>query len=334
MRKKKNIELPFSFPMLATFHNTALVGIISNNDPNAKIQMFNQCTSLSCSKKFLGGYSTPEMGFAHSWLFNYGNLDIIKVSMQFAYKCHRDIARAMLEEGRYVYFNNIDDYYIPNKSWYNERHMLHDGIICGCDDSDDTYSVAAYDKNWVFRLFKVKRKFFDEAIEKSFAMGMPAFFGCKSKGETVELDIVKIAKDMQTYVNSDLSIYPNNGDTESYVSGAAVNDYIAIYIDKLLDESIPYEKMDWRVVRVIWEFRACMLERIKALENKLAIDDNSSEAYRDIVLKTDRLRMMYAVCHKKRNDQALISVRDGLKELVKKEREILAAFVTVMEGKI
>ena len=46
---------------------------------------------------------------------------------------------SMIDDGMYIYFHGVDDFYLPEKSWYGTRHMNHDGIICGYDDNDSNF---------------------------------------------------------------------------------------------------------------------------------------------------------------------------------------------------
>ena len=104
-----------------------------------------------------------------------------------------------------------------------------------------------------------------------------------------------------------------------------------MYMDKLLDGSIPHESMDWRPMRIIWEFRKCMLARIVAIEDALGLSSGFSRQYETLVEQTDRLRMLYAVYVQKRRDSLLKSVRDGLLDLKKQEQVLLEKFVTKTE---
>ena len=52
------------------------------------------------------------------------------------------------------------------------------------------------------------------------------------------------------------------------VNGIVVYDYISIYLDKLADGSIPHERRDRRIFRLIWEHKKCMCGRIRDIEEK------------------------------------------------------------------
>ena len=64
------------------------------------------------------------------------------------------------------------------------------------------------------------------------------------------------------------------------VKGIVVHDYMAMYIEKLLDGTIPYEKMDYRIFRLIWEQKKAMLERIEKMEEMMPQVKDVSEKYK------------------------------------------------------
>ena len=238
----------------------------------------------------------------------------------------------MLDERFYVRYTDIDDFYLPNKSWYGIRHMFHDGIICGYDDNDSTFSIAAYDSNWIFRLIRIPQKCFlqglDAAFENDRYGNITAY---KVKENTViEINEGNISKLLKEYLDSNFEKYP--ADKDGDVRGIVVHNYLAMYIDKLKDGSIPYEKMDWRALRPIWEHKKCMYERIKAIEAKNGWGDELSNRYAPIVAKADRLRMMYAMYHKNNNNKLLDKIRDGLLDLADRDKELVEELVNRLEA--
>ena len=67
------------------------------------------------------------------------------------------IIREFINNGYYVFYWGIDDYYLEGKSFYKERHFNHDGLICGYDQNNKTYQIYAYDQKWIYRQFDVKQ---------------------------------------------------------------------------------------------------------------------------------------------------------------------------------
>jgi len=326
----KSVSLPFCVPVFASTQNKASVGLVISNHPTAYNQLLNQAVSLCCTRRFLRGYTTPQVSIPNFSLKDFSCIETYEVSLRFVYQHFHDIVKRMMDEGYYVYYSGADDFFIPGKSWYGIRRMAHDGILCGYDDEKQTYSIAAYDINWMYNLIEVPQDAMIPAIEYSMQFKVyGTLVAGKVKNISVPLDEGMILKNIKAYLDSTVEKYPLNQD--GLVTGIAVHDFVSMYLGKLLDGSIPYEKMDWRSLRPIWEHKKCMLDRIIAVEKKLGWNNEISNAYRPIVEQANSLRMMYALYHRKKRDSVLQSIQKGLAEIEKKERAVLNNFVDQLE---
>lgn len=326
----KSKQLPFIVPDFATFHDTAIAEMAYIDKPHANAQLLNQRVELACGRAFLTGFSSPQVTIPDAKIYTFPGMHRHCVSMIYAYPFYREIIQKMIDAGSYIYLSSIDDYYIPQKSWYHEEHRLHDGILYGYDDCDDTYTLAAYDTNWVFRSFRIPQKALEESIHSALESGGNVrFIAVLVTEKEIELDILGILKKLKEYINADFSKYPLDGN--NIIKGIVVYDFLDIYFGKLLDGGILHEKMDWRVLRIIWEYRVVMLKRLRAVEEKAQIDFSFSTAYEDLVQKTNRLRMLYAFYYKKKKDSLLLAVKDGLMELKMKEKDLLEQFIQKVE---
>ena len=228
------------------------------------------------------------------------------------------VIRNLLDAGYYVCFNGIDDYYVEGKSWYHERHFPHDGCICGYDQQSKTYCIYSYDQNWIYQKFWTTQKSFDTARKAEFKKEFyGSICGIKPKGDQIEFSHEIVLKKMAEYLDSSLEKYPET--SEGDVFGIVVHDYVARYVEKLYDSSIPYEKMDRRVFRLIWEHKKAMLERIHCVESALQLDHSVSEAYKAVVYEADNCRTLYAAHHMKQRNAVLPAIQK--KTLFIKDRE-------------
>lgn len=329
----KSNQLPFVIPDFSTFHDTAIAEMAYIDKPHANAQLLNQRMELACGRAFLTGFSSPQVTIPDAKIYTFPGMHRHCVSMIYAYPFYREIIQKMIDAGSYIYLSSIDDYYIPQKSWYHEEHRLHDGILYGYDDCDNTYTLAAYDTNWVFRSFRIPQKSLEESIHSALESGGNVrFIAVLVTEKEIELDVPGIIKKIKEYLQADFSKYPLDGN--GIIKGIIVYDYLDIYFDKLLDESISHEMMDWRVLRIIWEYRVVMLKRLRAVEEKLQINTSISTAYGELVQETDRLRMLYALYHRKKKDSLLLAVKNGLLELKNREKNLLGQFVQKVEEAI
>ena len=327
----KSVALPFIVPNFATLQSSGAAEFAMIGHPTAYNQTLNQAANIRCSRKFLKGFSSPQVSIPNISIEAYKFIEKYSVNFRYVYDFCLDIIKTMLEDGMYILYNGVDDFYLPGKSWYGTRHMHHTGIICGYDDNDETISIAAHDINWVYNMIRVPQKCFLKALRSSLDdKQYEKMIAYKIKENTVvEINENEMLKALKEYFDSSFEKYPI--DKEGYVKGTVVHDYIAMYIDKLNDGSIPYEKMDWRALRPVWEHKKCMLDRIKAIEKKKGWSNELSEHYAPIVEKADRIRMMYAMYHKNHNNRLLNKIRDGLLELSKDDRVLVEEFIKKLE---
>ena len=326
-----SVLLPFEMPLFATTQSSAAASFAMIGHSTAHYQTLNQATNICCSRKFIKGFTTPLVYIPNIQIFSYTFMERYGVSLRHTKKYCIDIIKQMIDEGFYVYYVKVDDFYIPGKSWYGTRHMHHNGIICGYDDEDGTISIAAYNINWVFSLIRIPQKAFIEALESSLEAGeYGTITAYKIKDNTVaEINEGEMLKFLREYMDSSFEKYPI--DEEGEVRGCVVHDYLAMYIDKLKDGSIPYEKMDWLALRPVWEHKKCMLDRIKAVEDKNGWGDDLSTRYLPVVEKANRIRIMYAMYHKNHNDTLLDKLHDGLLDISKNDKELVSEFITKLE---
>lgn len=320
----KFAELPLVEPLYRTYHDGLITASLQSN-MSIRNWFLSNTMILTCNRKFLSGFTTPEIR-VENYSLNNPMLETRWTPMRYLKGYINPLIRNLIDAGYYVYFSGVDDYYVQGKSWYKERHFNHDGAICGYNQIDKTYCIYAYDSNWIYQKFWTPQKCFNKGREAMFQKGVYGHIcGVKPKPETVDFSVDTALKGLADYLNSDLDKYPEDG--EGNVRGIVVHEYIAKYIDKLFDGSIPYHRMDRRVLRLIWEHKKVMLERIEKIEQCLQLENELSEKYRPLVSDADTMRLLYASHHMKRRDSVLPIIKKKLLKLTEREREVLTLLV-------
>lgn len=329
----KHVELPIIEPLYSTYHNQGTGTAIIENNKSIRNWYLNQIMDLTCSRKFLSGFTTPEITVADSSWASSPYLDRRWLSTEFTNGYINPIIREMLDRGFYVAFGGVDDFYVKGKSWYKKRHFNHDGLICGYDQKDKTYCIYAYDSNWIYKKFWTPQKAFNAGRIATRKKGIVAMIcGLKTKKDKVDFSPKIARQKIKEYLDSSLEKYPFDG--EGDVHGIVVHEYIAEYVAKLYAGEIPYDRMDRRVFRVIWEHKKVMLERIVKIEQCLHLTDGISKKYEHIVSKADTIRMLYASHHMKRRDSILPIIQKKLLNLMEQERELLTMLVDKAEKEL
>lgn len=322
MTMDKFVELPLIEPMYSTYHYQGMATATIGSNLSIRNWCLNEAMNLQCTRDFLKGVSTPHVTVYESGWTENPYLEKRVYSMQFIKGYINVIIRALLNHGYYVVFGGVDDYYVQGKTLYKERHRVHDGLICGYNQEDKTYCMYAYDSNWVYRKFWTPQKCFNAgrvAMQKKGEYGN--ICGLKPLSDNVEFSPETVYKNLLSYLDSSFEKYPK--DKEGDVFGIIVHAYIVEYINKLMDGSIPYEKLDYRVFRVIWEHKKIMYERIVTLEEALHLDHTCSAQYQRLVTETDTMRMLYASHQMKRRDSVLPVIKKKLLTVMESEKRIL-----------
>ncbi len=330
---KKNVELPIVEPIYGTYHKQGCGAATIHENQSVRNWYLNEAVNLRCNRKFLTGFTTPEVDVNMSDIYSNPYLYKYWIPLQFTKGYINPIIREMIDQGFYIYFGDFDDYYIEGKTWYKQRHFYHDGLICGYNQKKKTYCIYSYDNNWICQKFETSQKAFNDAREAAMKnAGKGILCAIKPSLEQVVFDSKIALEKIEEYLDSSLEKYPPTDETPVY--GIVIHDYIAMYIGKLQDGTIPYEKMDWRVFRLIWEHKKVMQERLEKMEEDLELDSKTSQEYKKLVKEADTMRMLYASHHMKRRDSVLPIIQNKLLELKEKEMRILTEFICKAGGAI
>ena len=333
MKMNDRIELPLIEPLYGTYHHYGLTTSIVLDNQTIRNWFLSNAINLECNRKFLSGFTTPQIH-----VINAGNLkselfEMINYPMQFLRGHVNFVIRNLLDAGYYIYFSGVDDYYVKGKSWYREKHFNHNGMICGYDRKEKTYCIYAYDSNWICQKFWTPQKSFNKGREAMFKDGVyGSLCAIKPRQNMVAFSVETALQGIVNYLDSGIKKYPEDG--EGNVRGIVVHEYIAKYVEKLYNGSIPYERMDRRVFRLIWEHKKVMLERIVNIEQSLNLTNGISEKYKRIVSEADTMRMLYASHHMKRRDSVLPIIQKKLLNLMEQERELLTMLVDKAEKEL
>ena len=327
---EKSVVLPLGNPFYSTYHFQGIIGAISLSNPSVRNWYLNESVSLCCERVFLFGFSSPHINILQSSWLDTPCFDKLIYPMRFLQNHVHELICTLIDNGYYVNFDGVDDYYLENKSWYQRRHFCHDGLIYGYDESQKTYDVYAYDSNWTYRGFKIRQDSFVKGRDVMMQQGTyGTICGVKPYAGPVEFQLPVVYKRLTEYLDSSMEKYPV--DADGNVCGIVVHQYMAMYVDRLYHGLIQYNKMDWRIFRVIWEQKAFMLERIQKIEQVLNWDDRFSKEYAEIVREANTMRMLYASHHQKRRDEVLPTIKKKLLAIYDREQKLLERLLACMD---
>ena len=158
-------------------------------------------------------------------------------------------------------------------------------------------------------------------------------YGVRAGSDEVAFSPKRALRGIREYLDSDMKSQPFDG-KEYFAEGIVVQTYMRRYLDMLLDGSIPYERKDRRIFRLIWEHKNVMHDRIGMIEAALGMEGKYAEKYALLTAQAEKMRMIYASYSKRRRDDLLAELICGLEKLENDERRILSRFAAAAERKI
>ena len=67
----KSVALPFEVPNFATVQSSGAAELAMIGHPSAYNQTLNQCTSLYCTRRFVKGFTTPQVSVPNVGIYSY-----------------------------------------------------------------------------------------------------------------------------------------------------------------------------------------------------------------------------------------------------------------------
>lgn len=325
---KTKLILETRTPLFSTYHHQMIPGVALQETPTGENWYFNECMMLQCGRRFLKGFTTPEVGVCRTEMQYIEPVEQIVFDLRFLKEDLHKLIKRMLQAGYYVAFENFDDYYIPGKSFFAQKHWNHDGLICGYSDELESYYVMAYDTNWVCRTFQTPQRCLERAMQFSKeAEGPSRLVAVKAKDRELPLQPERVKNGLKEYLNGTLKLYSPEDDGLAF--GVCVNWYVCQYLDKLRLGDIPYERMDKRGFRMLWEYRRCMQKRLEKVDEIL--HTTFGKDYAPLEKESNLMRMLYAKYALKRDDSLLLSLKKRLEALQQEEQKILEQVILRLE---
>lgn len=319
--------LPVETPKLCTYHFEATACIVGSYNPTFINWIHNQSINISCGTLFLSGFGSPKLIIDSTDYCKIPHFEKNRISAETCRPNFKNFIEESINNGYYVAFENVDDYYIENKTWYGRRHFFHDGLIVGYDNIESKYYIAAYDSRWVYRVFETSQEAFFKGVDVAPKSNRYSrLTSLKIKDDNILLKETQILKGLKKYINSEKTESSINN-----INGLETFKYIDKYLQYLYEDRIPFEKTDYRIMRVVWEHKKCMLERIQVLEKEFMLSSEISLDYANLVKRSDDIRMIYSNYCITGRKNLLETIRRELSKITQEERKLIIKLINEIE---
>ena len=243
--------------------------------------------------------------------------------------------RDTIEQNEYVQIC-IDEYYIPEKSVYRKRHLIHEILICGYDDISSQTTTLGFNRQGDFAPSKVSyenliRAYSDLNLTNHYDQAGICAFRYNSQ-PNCDFDKNLLTESLADYLLSSntserfrMLAPPIDG-----VFGLNVYPCLINQCKALLSHP---EWFDIRPLHILWEHKKCMLNRLQFMETSYYLNATASFSlsYRDIEKQAQILRMMMLKLRTTKNSAILIRIIDGLEKMACNEKNLLSSVLNMLD---
>ncbi len=330
--KEKNairgkIELPLEEPLYHTYHEQGSGCAALAANPSLRNWYLNHALNLQCSQQFYNGLAPIRVTVSNSTLQENPHFEIVSIGTRFTKDQTNRIIEELIREGYYVYFTDFDNYYLRGKFQFQKKHTYDSGMIFGFDRDNKTFSLYAYDEDYVYRAFQTPQKAVNAARAAASEKGVYGMlYGFRPKEEEVSFCPQTVIDNIRQYAEASTLRYPVGGvDT---VRGIAVQRCVALYLDKLMEGAIPFEYAERGIFELLWEHKNVMLTCIRRLEQEYGLIGDAGDRYGVLVDQMSILKLLYRSCESSKDSAVLFDIREKVLRAYKLEQEVLKAFLS------
>lgn len=282
-------ELPFVFPPIETYQGDSFIlGIMLAYPEYSDIQ-YNGYINLECNNT--DRLSKMELAFSDSlWEFyrvsGLAEMNLYDVS-NFSKKTLCQFICERIDQGNYLLFYDIDEYYLSYSEHFKRKHFNHDTYVYGY--SDDCFQVFAYRNEHLASFCLDKVEIINALVSRKarnnidkrrlFCTYRPSING------SIRADKTIIYRKINTF-------YEKNGEADSIkekVQGIEVYDVLLNGM-KLIEKD---KKVDLRPFRCLWEHKKLMKERMAYLQG-----DSDSNCASDLGSLCDKTEIVFRLMMK------------------------------------
>ncbi len=290
---------------------------------------------------------SPKGGKKNYYFSTCPFLDVQRLEQRIILRTHDDVVQfviSSIDEDCYAQLD-VDYFYLPFTEPYKRYHYMHELLISGYDDTNKTFEISGYNGSWNYHIATIT---FDELYQSVNTVNTNAsdgnlftnnqlvespmtFLYRIDSRKTYEIEIRQICEWLSDYLES---VHTAEKYRMPFISqeeglwGISVYSYLTETLDRgrnLETLTIP--------LRVLWEHKKIMSERIWYLEEQGYIDSGNRlfKEYWEITKMANHARWLFLKCRKKPKASLVRSAKAILQDVAEREYRVLSNLRKLLE---
>ena len=305
--------------------------------------LFNNYLQLRCQRGLVGAQAVTEFDFylppTHftSWG---GVLRMAQVPPSLLWRARGEILEAIMAAIDQEFYVQVpaDEFYVPRRAAYGQRHYVHELMLFGYDRQERTLDILGFDEQHEFGAQRIAFLDLEDAValadlSQHYDRGGVRLYQLHQ--QTYPADPTLVSEFLDDY----LAAYDTSQRFRAlepvkpgYLYGMAVYEELASFFQSVCEQP---GAMDIRPLQLIWEHKRCMQLRLQRLVELgwLASDAAHGRDYEQVIERANSLRLL-GLKYLMTNKGALLArIAEGLRELAELERSILTPVLSRLREK-
>lgn len=228
-------------------------------------------------------------------------------------------------DNQIYFYSSFDEFYVPHRISYGNRHFCHDFMIHGYDTAQQEYILIGYNEKQLYETTRISFAQFEEAFFSETAIIEYAHLLSRKVGYKYDFNPQLVYEMLEDYFYC-----RNTSERYSKFSDVLTDKYWGLDIYKGLREYFNLlisniARYDIRPLHICYEHKKCMVSRLQYMNDYGYISDYSylHESYKNLETKSivmRNLQLKYSATH---DNQYIDSIINILTEMERKEKELL-----------
>lgn len=338
-----NISLPIGQPEISTYNWHANLLSVLSKDERTKPWVFSNYIQIHCLDNssldtYFDYYNNPHLlpERACPWL----HVQNVRKELLSALNVNlNDFLIESLKQDNYV-FTFADLFYIPASEHYQKKHWIHEIFISGYNSEQRTFLISDYFRSKYSSHMVTQENVYQAlaAVEES-GWSIP-FNGVELwsflEHAVFAFDPGRVVKEIEDYLsgyNSTENFRGYYNPLKPYYFGINVYKKLTFYMNNLLEDS--YHFLDIRPFHLLWEHKACMLNRIRWMgengylsEYEDIVEEYSAVEQTHHVIRNMALKY-FKTCNRSDLQKAMVCIEG----VVERETQILTRLLSrIIQG--
>ncbi len=223
------------------------------------------------------------------------------------------------------FYSQYDEYYVPNRRFYGNTHLVHDFMIYGYDADKKEYSIMGFNQKYDYGTTKISFEQFEKAFFSDSAKLEYIHILSKKENVKYEFDLQLVYEMLYDYYNSRNSserCRMHKNTLVDMIFGMDIYKNLVDYFRSLIDEGFG---SDFTIFHTLLEHKECMLLRLEYMYNNKYIDDYKYlyEGFKNLAGEMVKMRNLHFKYFISKNKGCLEKIIKKLTEIEQKERDLL-----------